>query len=824
MDRSVPQYLRDHARLLAGDIKALSDTAIRQESPDALRLLSLIATEGRLDFPELVDEMRAVVAADDEQAASDVRLREVARLARTAIGLARSPEALAEAADLYQAVRILRRRGTDKPLPGNLDAMDAQVNLALGRIDYVDRHLADLDLTDDQRWVIETDLMNPLTGRPGSTYDAWVPQLNRILARHGLAPLGLTADEPALFDRLTAGPSGTEEAGPLVTIVMSVFEPDRNLLTALRSLAAQTWTNLQVLVMDDCSPPRFQPLIDEAVALDDRFELHRMPRNGGTYAIRNAALGLARGDFIGFQDSDDWSHPARIERQLRPLLDDDRLVASLSGCVMVDPELRVNIIGYGPVRTNSSSLLLRRVPVVETMGGFDRVRKGADSEFISRLRIAFGAERLLELDEPLAIVQLRTGSLSQGEFSFGRRDGDRVAYRDAFEFWHAGIARGEIPARLDPDGVRPFPAPDAFLGRQVSDRPCDVLLVSDWRAGIPRYAGAADEARALARSGIATVLVHTEGMRFASRQEIPPSPAILRARASGWVSVVRWADPLRAKVAVVNDPELLSYPRPADAVGLRADRVVVYAAFPPQSPRQDAIVYDPAVVEANAKALFGGEVVWQPASADVAAALVADGASAEVLSPALLGVVPPRPRHRGQRGSRLVIGTTGLDTRLPDRPGWRGLLGRLPDDDRYDVRVRDTAGALQSIRKPREIPLNWLVTRSGSLDSFLRQLDVYVDYPRRAWGPEPSAILLAAMARGCVVVLDRSYEPVFGAAARYLDESVHLVLDALRDDRERFSSQQQRGLDFVAAELSPETYVARIGSLISTTPEMKERV
>lgn len=821
MEAPVPPYLRDHARQLASDTRALGRAAIRQRTPDVLDLLALITSSGRADHAALLAEMREVVSSGDASSAPRVRLPVLARTARTTAALATTPDELTGAADLFRAVRLLGRLGNHKPLPRDTDQLDAQTNLAVGRVDYVAEIVPELTREDDVRWVVETELLNPVTGRQSSTYEAWLDGFNRAFEPDGLTPIALVEGDGTAFDRIITArePAPAGQDGPLVSIVMSVFKPDQSLYTALRSIAGQTWTNLEVLVVDDCSPEEFQPLIADAVAMDDRFTLHRMPENGGTYAIRNMALARARGEFLGFQDSDDWSHPERVERQVQPMLAEPDLIATLSRCLSVDDRLSLNHIGRQPSRPNSSSLLMRRAPVVDAMGGFDRVRKGADSEFIERLQVVFGGDRIRLLEEPLAIVQLTTGSLSRDELVFGWHDGNRVAYRDAFSHWHQGIERGERSALLSPAVARPFPAPSAFFGRG-GERQCDVMVVSDWRGGFARAEGAADEVSALSRAGSSTVLVRAEPMRFATVGRQSPAKSSMNLRARGAATVVRWEDAVTTAVALVRDPELLSYPPRGDSVNLRAARVVINAPFPPRGPADDSI-YDPAVVEANARALFGGDVVWQPASADIAEALVADGARAEVWAPRVLGVVPLRRRPRAGRraGGRLVIGTTGLEARRGHRPTWPGLLARLPDDDRYDVRIRDLDGALDSISTPRAVPPNWLITNDGASGAFLRQLDVFVGYPTKVWGPAADHSALEALAHGCVLVLDPSYESIYGDAALYLDRPAEALFDALAADRAQFIEQQQRGYEFISRELSPEAFTARLDPFISTVKQ-----
>lgn len=813
MEQDVPQFLRDHARHLRKPSASIAADTLRYGSSEGLTLLSLIATDGRSTYEGLLADARAVMSAGDASVAAPIDVEALAAAARVKAGQPGPGLDFTEAADLHQALRILR---TTEKLLVDVDRIDAQANLAMGRFDYVEQILPEIAVGRETGWMLRTDLLHPELGRPGTSVATWLRSFNELFVGNSLSPIEIADGEGERFDRLSSATPRIIEDGPLVTLVMSVFAPDQSINVAIRSLLAQTWRNLEILVVDDCSPPQYRELIDSVVALDDRIRLLTMPHNGGTYKIRNFALAQARGEFVGFQDSDDWSHPERIERQLKPLLSDPTVVATMSPAVRVSPQLGASAVGYPGLRPNASSLLFRREVVLEALGGFDEVRKAADTEFELRLLMVFGETSLVTLKLPLALVQLTRESLSRGDFRLGHRDASRAAYRDAYVHWHSRIAAGRESARLVPGAPRRFPAPAPFVGDSgQAARTSDVLLFSDWRPGKLRYAGGVDEAAALADAGLVTAVAHGQAMRYAQRRRELLDPRLMALHADGRVISPLWRDDFRTRVLVVQDPELLSYPRPAEAVGLRADRVVVRASFPPRAPEGRWLVYEPAYVERRAEELFGVKPEWLPATSAIADALAEEGAR-EILPATRLSAikVSSSPRSGLRGGRRPIIGTTDVVADPEDRPSWAALLASFPDDDRYDVRIRDPQHVLAGIAPGGQLPPNWLVTSGGSLTGFVRQLDIFVGLPMRSWGPEPAHAAVVAMGQGRVVVLDPAYEPFFGPAATYpVDQTPRQLVDALVQNRERFVAQQERGYHFVTDELSPSAFAARIGAL-----------
>ena len=829
MDDLVPQYVRDLAANLQKNSLALADAILRYDSVEGLDLISLMATRGTMGYRQTLESARSLLAGDmSVHAARELfdppALSALARLLACRPG---DEADFSEAADLFRAVRQVRRQ---EKLSLDADRLDAQTNLMTGHFDYVDDILPTLEVDDDLKWMIRTELVSPLYGRTGSQEAPWLESFNSLFLDHGLLPLSITEGTGVLFDRVEATVpdamiKDTQDL-PLVSIIMSTFKPDQNLRTAVSSLLNQTWRNIEILVVDDCSPPEFGELLHEAAALDDRVRLIRMERNGGTYKIRNYAMSVAKGEFIGFQDSDDWSHPERIERQMAPLLGSDRCVATMSRSIRVTSNLRLGPVGFSALRQNASSLLFHRARVLEKLGGFDPVRKGADAEFIERLKVVFGPEQIDLLWQPLAVVQLTDGSLSRAEFRYGWIHGSRVHYREAFEYWHRQIALGAESAFLDPGAARRFVAPARFLMTgQIPDQTCDVLLISDWRAGIGRYVGAPGEVRALSEAGLSTAVAQSESIRYALRRRQAPTDEMMALRSSGKAIIAQWDANLRAHLLLIKDPELLNFPRAADTVKLSADRLVLVAGYPCRTPA-GWLTYDPALVENHAREMFGVEPEWLPAHEGITASLREDGAKSVILPARRLAVVEVnrRPFSGLRGGSRPIVGAAGIESPPKDRVTLENLRHMLPDDDRYDVRIKASKDLIVQVLAGNPMPPNWLVMENVDLVGFFGQLDFFVGTPMRSWGPELSRAALEAIANGAVAILEPSYEAQFGDAALYAGaDEVKGVIDALVKDPAAFNRQQSQGFDFVESQFSAQVFKDVVSSLVDVSDDDRKR-
>lgn len=90
-----------------------------------------------------------------------------------------------------------------------------------------------------------------------------------------------------------------------ISIIVPVYKVEQYLDRCIKSILNQTFTNLELILVDDGSPDRCPEICDEWERKDSRIKvIHK--QNGGAGAARNAGLQIASGKYIGFVDSDDW--------------------------------------------------------------------------------------------------------------------------------------------------------------------------------------------------------------------------------------------------------------------------------------------------------------------------------------------------------------------------------------------------------------------------------------------------------------------------------------------------------------------------------------
>lgn len=109
--------------------------------------------------------------------------------------------------------------------------------------------------------------------------------------------------------------------GPLVSVIVPVYNMERYLGRCLDSLFGQTLKDIEIIAVNDGSRDGSLALLREAASRDGRLKVLDQP-NAGVSAARNAGLAEAGGAFIGFVDPDDWADPGMFEALYRTAVAD----------------------------------------------------------------------------------------------------------------------------------------------------------------------------------------------------------------------------------------------------------------------------------------------------------------------------------------------------------------------------------------------------------------------------------------------------------------------------------------------------------------------
>ena len=106
------------------------------------------------------------------------------------------------------------------------------------------------------------------------------------------------------------------EALPFVSIITPNYNNSKFISETIESVLSQTYTNWEMIIVDDCSEDGSYEIIFEYTKIDSRIKVYRMDRNMGAAYCRNRAIELSQGEYLAFLDSDDLWLPQKLEKQL----------------------------------------------------------------------------------------------------------------------------------------------------------------------------------------------------------------------------------------------------------------------------------------------------------------------------------------------------------------------------------------------------------------------------------------------------------------------------------------------------------------------------
>ena len=186
---------------------------------------------------------------------------------------------------------------------------------------------------------------------------------------------------------------------PLVSVVMPVFNGERFIGEAIESILSQTFTDFELIIVDDGSEDRSEEIVQAFQERDGRIQFFQLETNMGPATARNCGISASRGEYVTFMDCDDVSLLNRLEKQAG-FLDSNPEIGAVGICVqMVNRDLstliaEVNLpqrhclitldmfVGVGFVY---ATIMVRREFLI-SVGGYEPGRRaGEDRELPARM-------------------------------------------------------------------------------------------------------------------------------------------------------------------------------------------------------------------------------------------------------------------------------------------------------------------------------------------------------------------------------------------------------------------------------------------------------
>ncbi|MFO7028963.1 hypothetical protein B9T07_02595 [Limnospira fusiformis CCALA 023] len=661
-------------------------------------------------------------------------------------------------------------------------------------------------------WLLKANIQRIVAFQKGQGYEATTLPLyyiNKIYENKGLSPLVLKDSSlPLSLSNITAHAEPKIKNQKLkVSVIIPAYNAAETIHIALDSLREQTWRNIEIIVVDDCSSDNTREVVAGYVQRDRRVKLISKDVNEGCYPTRNRGLASATGDLIMVNDSDDWSHPQKIEYQIEVMNNRKSFcIAVISHWVRVDENLMV-VGGRRPKHRlfdlNLSSLMFKR-KALDKVGVWDAVRIGGDTEFQLRLEQVYGAKALyrIKYEVMLSLGMVREDSLTRAKTTHIRtvEFGIRWHYRDAYKYWHSRQDFQTSP-KLSEE-VRSFPCPRGNHPLKSETYFYDGVVVADWANGDSVFVCNLNFIVAARQSGLKVAAVRWRS--YNTSPNISLQSSFYDVCVKYGIDILTPGDQVEAETIVFGCPKALQH-RLDDFPAINAEKLIVIVnQFAEGLIDGSEPQYDPYIVRANLKTMFGTEGDWIPSSLSIQRLMAEDERYPKPYPTPGYPMMDveqwcrQKLRWRGQDNQKPVVGRHGANTPMQ----WPAELTALKQiygvDNAWDVRILGSAkGAIDLLGKQ---PNNWQFTSGDrmGMQEFLEDLDFFIYYPHESYIEALGLEIIQAMAVGIPVIIDPQFEETFGGAALYANpEQVSWRVRELWSDPDKYINLAKIGRDFV---------------------------
>nr|WP_321262364.1 glycosyltransferase family 2 protein [uncultured Sphaerochaeta sp.] len=208
----------------------------------------------------------------------------------------------------------------------------------------------------------------------------------------------------------------------LVSVIIPVYNAEKFLQATLHSVINQTYKNIEIVIVDDCSTDNSAEIIRHFISNQIEIVYYLQDKNRGAGAARNKALELARGQYVAFLDSDDIWLFEKIERQIS-LMKEKRTGFCYAAIEMIDENNQIVKTKRKIKETCDYHYLLRNTIIATSTVIIDRIilgdfkmplRRGGQ-DYATWLMLLRNGEVAYGINEVMSQYRLVSGSLSSNK-------------------------------------------------------------------------------------------------------------------------------------------------------------------------------------------------------------------------------------------------------------------------------------------------------------------------------------------------------------------------------------------------------------------------
>lgn len=216
----------------------------------------------------------------------------------------------------------------------------------------------------------------------------------------------------------------------LVTVITPTYNSERFIAETIHSVKEQTYTNWEMIIIDDCSTDRTVELVKKEQEKDSRIKLIQLEQNRGAAVARNTGMENAKGKYIAFLDSDDYWLPNKLEEQIS-FMQENNYAFTFSSFAIMDQY--GNLLGKTNRAVEKAEYrdILKRPGTIGCLTVVLDREKIADpfmpniktrNDFATWLKILRNGHTAYGLDKVLAYYRLVPGSISSNKIKAAQKN------------------------------------------------------------------------------------------------------------------------------------------------------------------------------------------------------------------------------------------------------------------------------------------------------------------------------------------------------------------------------------------------------------------